>query len=140
RESERRGHGQKRQQRPDQYHGQRSNRQRKARTAAKGIPGRTYDEQHKRLGRERFDKPARVEKLFAGMKYFQQQKKSQEIINGANRAYEYHKFSDQADVQALRLLYETGIDVVGRDRDLRKVVKEIIEQYLGRQHGQKRQK
>src|SRR5262249_60188972 len=69
----------------------------------------------------------------------QQHVERQEVEDGADWTYVQHKAANQPDIPLPRLPDEILIDVVGRNGDLRKVVEEVVQQYLYRQHRKERQ-
>src|SRR5439155_8710179 len=73
---------------------------------------------------------------FVCVKHPEQNIKGEEIVERTNRPDGQHKIANQAYVPALGLVQKTVIDAVGRDGDLGQVVEQIVQQDLGRQHGQ----
>ena len=80
-----------------------------------------------------------MEELRRGMENRQQHKEGEEVKDRTDRSNEHHEITDELDVPALWFLYECSIHVVSRNRHLGKVVEEVVEQDLCRQHGQERQ-
>ena len=109
------------------------------RPAAEELPPRTNGKDHQHLGRDRFDEPAGLKKRRAGAEQIQQSVEGQKVENGTDRSEDQHEPLDQLDVPLHRQGDSFRIDAVERDRDLRHVVEQIVQQYLDRQHRQERQ-
>ncbi len=102
---------------------------------APGADGK--DDKH--LGRQRFDKPACLEQRLAGAEQLDQRVEGEEIEHRAHRPEDQHKVFDELHIPTRRLGRVFRVDVVERDRDLRHVVEQVVEQHLDRQHRQERQ-
>ena len=70
----------------------------------------------------------------------QQHIESQKVEEGTDRSDEHHEIADQTDIPALGLLQISFVNIVCGNGELAYVIKKVIEQDLGGQHGQEGQK
>src|SRR5579883_2952064 len=93
------------------------------------------------LRQQRLDKPAGLEqrRIVPAVESVKHCEESGIIENGADRAYEDHEFEDVADVPFPRNRKILLINIIGWNRSLREIVKQIVRQHLDRQHWQERQ-
>lgn len=69
----------------------------------------------------------------------EEEEERQEVEYGADRSESDHEVPDEFYVPVFRFLDILLIDIIRRQRDLREIIEEVIEQYLARQHRQERQ-
>src|SRR5450432_2206901 len=93
------------------------------------------------LGKQGFDEPASLKQcwIVPRIEDVEHREISDIIEDRADRTDEQHEFRDVANVPLPRYRQILRIDVVGRNRGLREVVKQIIGEHLDRRHRQKRQ-
>ena len=73
-----------------------------------------------------------MKKLLGSVKDLEQGKEGQKIVDRAEWPDVDHEVADHADVPSLRFVNECLINVVSRNRHLREIVKEVIQQNLRR--------
>ena len=80
-----------------------------------------------------------MEQRRIGVQPPQQNPERSKVIERADRSDGQHEVANGGDIPPLRPRQVLGIHMVGRDRGLREVIQEIVEQDLGGQHGQEGQ-
>src|SRR3984893_720124 len=74
-----------------------------------------------------------------GVEHVQHDEERQVVEDGADGSDEQNKPLNLANRPLARLSQPFGVNRIGRDGGLRKVVQQVVGQYLDRQHRQKRQ-
>jgi hypothetical protein len=94
------------------------------------------------LRQQRFDEPAILKQRRIGprIKFIEHYGISAVIEYRTDRSYEDHEFENVADVPTARPGNVFRVDVVGWNCRLRKVIEQIIGEYLDRRHREKWQK
>ena len=96
-------------------------------------------EEHERLRGKRLDEPPGVEERLGGMEQPQEHEEREEIEHRTDGPHVQHEITDEPHVPASRAGHVGTVHAVARNRDLRHVVEEVVQQDLRRQHRQKRQ-
>ncbi len=126
--------------RPDGHYGEKRRREREARTAAPRPGVRADDEENECLRAQRLDEPAGTKERLLRVKDAEQHEEREEVEHRAYGPDEQHEPPDETDVRAVGRAQPIGVDLVGRNRDLRDVVEHVVEQDLRREHRQERQR
>ena len=94
-----------------------------------------------RLRQQRFDEPAGLKqrRIGPGVEDEQHHAIGGVVEDRADRPDEHHEFADVADIPSARRHEILLVDVVGRDRRLREIVEQVVDQHLDRRHRQERQ-
>ena len=99
---------------------------------------------NQRLRQQTHHEPAGLEQRLVfrgvGVEHKPHQAEGQDIEDGADRPKEQHKAPEIRRVPVLRLLDLLVVHVIKRDRYLRHVVHQVLDQQVQRQHRQERQK
>ncbi len=119
------------------YHGQGTDCQPGIGTTLEGIASGADDKDNQHLGSHGFNEPSGMEKLCTGMKNMQHHIEGQKVKNRADRSENKHEVADEVHVPVSGTGQIFLIDVIERDRDFGKIVEQVVEQYLERQHGEK---
>ncbi len=86
-----------------------------------------------------FDEPAGLEQRLIRLQHHQHDVKCQKVEGRADRPDHQHEVANEIHIQNLRTAHIFAVDRVERDRDLRHVVENVVEENLCRHHRQKRQ-
>ena len=94
------------------------------------------------LHQQRFDEPASLKQRRIGprIKFIEHHGVGGVIEYQTDRSYKDHELENVADAPTARCGNVFGIDVVGRNCRLRKVIEQIVGEYLDRRHREKWQK
>ena len=112
-----------------------------ARLSMKGILRVRMMWMIERLGEEQLDEPAGLKelRLVPGVEGEQHEHEGRIIEDRADRPEIEHETRNAADIPLARLVEKFLVDIVGRDRRLREIIKQVVGQNLDRRHRQEGQ-